>query len=184
MEKARIYPVKSIPDKLFFKIGEVCDLIDVQPHVLRYWESEFPMLTPQKNRAGQRTYRRKDVEVVFRIKQLLYDEGFTIAGAKKKLASEVRGGAKLKVVTSEIVELTAPEIKVEEIIAEPVLEQIAKVELPKEVIAEPITMAATASVEQAKPILTPEQKIALRQIKEDLQGLLTRLSRGAIITAK
>jgi len=122
--------------------------------------------------------------VVFRIKQLLYDEGFTIAGAKKKLASEVRGGAKLKVVTSEIVELTAPEIKVEEIIAEPVLEQIAKVELPKEVIAEPITMAATASVEQAKPILTPEQKIALRQIKEDLQGLLTRLSRGAIITAK
>jgi DNA-binding transcriptional MerR regulator len=99
-----MYPVKIIPEKLFFKIGEVCDLVEVQPHVLRYWESEFPMLTPQKNRAGQRTYRRKDVEIVMRIKQLLYEEGFTIAGAKKKLASELRGGAKLKIVTPEMVQ--------------------------------------------------------------------------------
>ena len=80
----------GIPDKLFFKIGEVCDLVGVQAHVLRYWESEFPMLQPQKNRAGQRTYRRKDVEMALRIKALLYDEGFTIAGAKKKLQSEGR----------------------------------------------------------------------------------------------
>jgi DNA-binding transcriptional MerR regulator len=87
-----------IPDKLFFKIGEVCELVGVQAHVLRYWESEFPMLQPQKNRAGQRTYRRKDVEMALRIKALLYDEGFTIAGAKKKLQSEGRGAARLKVV--------------------------------------------------------------------------------------
>ena len=80
----------TIPDKLFFKIGEVCDLVGVQAHVLRYWESEFPMLQPQKNRAGQRTYRRKDVEMALRIKGLLYDEGFTIAGAKKKLQTEGR----------------------------------------------------------------------------------------------
>ena len=89
----------EIPDKLFFKIGEVCDLVGVQAHVLRYWESEFPMLQPQKNRAGQRTYRRKDVEMALRIKELLYGEGFTIAGAKRKLAGEGRGAsARLKVV--------------------------------------------------------------------------------------
>jgi DNA-binding transcriptional MerR regulator len=79
-----------IPDKLFFKIGEVCELVGVQAHVLRYWETEFTILQPQKNRAGQRTYRRKDVEIALRIKELLYDEGFTIAGAKRKLAIEGR----------------------------------------------------------------------------------------------
>ena len=82
-----------IPEKLFFRIGEVCDLIKVQPHVLRYWETEFPMLAPQKNRAGQRVYRRKDVEMVFRIRDLLYEEKFTIAGAKKRLLDESRGGS-------------------------------------------------------------------------------------------
>lgn len=82
-----------IPEKLFFRIGEVCDLIKVQPHVLRYWETEFPMLAPQKNRAGQRVYRRKDVEMVFRIRDLLYEEKFTIAGAKKRLVDEMRGGS-------------------------------------------------------------------------------------------
>jgi len=81
---------QSIPQKLFFKIGEVCELAGVQAHVLRYWETEFPMLAPQKNRAGQRTYRRKDVEMALRIKELLYDEQYTIAGAKKKLAGELR----------------------------------------------------------------------------------------------
>jgi DNA-binding transcriptional MerR regulator len=81
----------AIPEKLFFKIGEVCDIAGVQAHVLRYWETEFPMLQPQKNRAGQRTYRRRDVEMALRIKELLYDEQYTIAGAKKKLAGELRG---------------------------------------------------------------------------------------------
>src|SRR5438045_6606947 len=80
----------TIPQKLFFKIGEVCEIAGVQAHVLRYWETEFPMLAPQKNRAGQRTYRRRDVEMALRIKELLYDEQYTIAGAKKKLAGELR----------------------------------------------------------------------------------------------
>src|SRR5215210_8790447 len=92
----------AIPEKLFFKIGEVCELSGVQAHVLRYWESEFPMLAPQKNRAGQRTYRKRDVEMALRIKELLYDDQYTIAGAKKKLASELRGASKLKVVTPEM----------------------------------------------------------------------------------
>jgi DNA-binding transcriptional MerR regulator len=81
----------AIPEKLFFKIGEVCEIAGVQAHVLRYWETEFPMLQPQKNRAGQRTYRRRDVEMALRIKELLYDEQYTIAGAKKKLSGEQRG---------------------------------------------------------------------------------------------
>src|SRR5919112_6023028 len=91
-----------IPEKLFFKIGEVCDITEVQAHVLRYWESEFPMLAPQKNRAGQRTYRKRDVEMVLRIKELLYEDQYTIAGAKKKLSNELRGASKLKVVTPEM----------------------------------------------------------------------------------
>ena len=82
---------KAIPNKLFFKIGEVCEITDTQPYVLRYWESEFPALAPAKNSSGQRIYRRKDIETVLRIKQLLYDEGFTIAGAKKRLDQEVGG---------------------------------------------------------------------------------------------
>ncbi len=87
-----------IPEKIYFKIGEVCELVGVQAHVLRYWETEFPMLSPQKNRSGQRSYRRRDVEMAFRIKQLLYEEMFTIAGAKKKLQAEMRETSKLKVV--------------------------------------------------------------------------------------
>jgi len=87
-----------IPEKIYFKIGEVCDLVGVQAHVLRYWETEFPMLSPQKNRSGQRSYRRRDVEISLRIKQLLYDEMFTIAGAKKKLHNELRETTKLKIV--------------------------------------------------------------------------------------
>jgi DNA-binding transcriptional MerR regulator len=84
---------KTIPNKLFFKIGEVCEITDTQPYVLRYWESEFPSLAPAKNSSGQRIYRRRDIETVLRIKQLLYEEGFTIAGAKKRLETEMAGRA-------------------------------------------------------------------------------------------
>ena len=91
----------AIPEKIFFKIGEVCDIVDVQAHVLRYWETEFPMLSPQKNRSGQRSYRRRDVEIALRIKELLYDDLYTIAGAKKKLQSELRESTRLKIVHPE-----------------------------------------------------------------------------------
>ncbi len=87
----------TIPEKLFFKIGEVCELAGVQAHVLRYWESEFPMLAPQKNRAGQRVYRKRDVEIALRVKELLYEDQYTIAGAKKRLANDLRAGGKFKV---------------------------------------------------------------------------------------
>lgn len=80
---------QKIPDKLYFRIGEVSDLTGVQPHVLRYWESEFDIVSPQKSKSNQRLYRRKDVELILEIKRLLYDEKFTIAGARKRLS---RGG--------------------------------------------------------------------------------------------
>ena len=73
----------DIPDKLFFKIGEVAKIVRLEQHVLRYWEDEFDILKPDKNKAGQRLYLRKDIEIVVRIKKLLYEEMLTIAGAKK-----------------------------------------------------------------------------------------------------
>ncbi len=77
----------TIPDKLYFKIGEVAALLDVKTHVLRYWETEFSSLKPVKSRTNQRLYRRKDVETALMIKDLLYHQGFTIAGAKQHLDS-------------------------------------------------------------------------------------------------
>tara|TARA_B110000014_G_scaffold145372_1_gene101099 strand:- start:163 stop:522 length:360 start_codon:yes stop_codon:yes gene_type:complete len=74
-----------IPDKLFFKIGEVAELAGVEQHVLRYWEEEIESLKPKKNKSGQRLYQKKDVERVFEIKQLLYADKFTVAGAREKM---------------------------------------------------------------------------------------------------
>ena len=79
-----------IPDKLYFRIGEVATLCRLPAYVLRFWESEFPQLKPVKSSTGQRMYRRRDVESVLRIKQLLYEEGFTIPGARQHLRSEVK----------------------------------------------------------------------------------------------
>ncbi len=78
----KAYP---IPDKLYFKIGEVAEITGVKPYVLRYWESEFKMVNPSKSRSRQRLYRKSDVELIFRIKELLYEERYTINGARKRL---------------------------------------------------------------------------------------------------
>src|ERR671927_1053913 len=80
----------EIPDKLYFKIGEVSELLGVEPYVLRYWETEFPALSPKKSGTGHRLYRRKDVELLLRIKHLLYEKRFTIEGARQLLQSEMR----------------------------------------------------------------------------------------------
>ena len=79
-----------IPDKLYFRIGEVATLCRLPAYVLRFWESEFPQLKPVKSSTGQRMYRRRDVESVLRIKQLLYEQGFTIVGARQQLRSELK----------------------------------------------------------------------------------------------
>ncbi len=75
----------SLPAKLYFRIGEVAELVGVEPHVLRYWEREFRTIRPTKSAKGQRVYSRRDVENLMRVRELLYKEGFTIAGAKKRL---------------------------------------------------------------------------------------------------
>jgi DNA-binding transcriptional MerR regulator len=80
----------EIPDKLYFRIGEVSRLCDLPAYVLRFWESEFPQLKPHKGGTGQRLYRRRDVEAVLHIKSLLYDEGYTISGARQVIKSEQR----------------------------------------------------------------------------------------------
>lgn len=88
----------SIPDKLYFKIGEVAQFAGVEPYVLRYWETEFKEINPVKSRTNQRLYRRRDIETVLWIKQLLYDEGFTIEGARKRMREmkgEREGGEKV-----------------------------------------------------------------------------------------
>lgn len=77
----------EIPDKLYFKIGEVSSLLTVEPYVLRFWETEFPKLAPKKTEKGQRMYRRKDVELLLQIKHLLYEKKFTIEGARQYLQS-------------------------------------------------------------------------------------------------
>ena len=78
----------EIPDKLYFRIGEVSSLLGVETYVLRYWETEFPSLAPKKSGTGHRLYRRKDVELLLRIKHLLYEKRFTIEGARQSLQSE------------------------------------------------------------------------------------------------
>src|SRR6476620_3915676 len=80
----------EIPDKLYFKIGEVSELLGVEPYVLRYWETEFTVLSPKKSGTGHRLYRRKDVELLLRIKHLLYEKKFTIEGARMALQAEAR----------------------------------------------------------------------------------------------
>jgi DNA-binding transcriptional MerR regulator len=79
-----------IPDKLYFRIGEVASLCRLPAYVLRFWESEFPQLKPVKSSTGQRMYRKRDVESVLRIKQLLYEQGFTISGARQQLRTETK----------------------------------------------------------------------------------------------
>ena len=84
----------TIPEKLFFKIGEVSDITGLEPYILRYWESEFPLLKPNKNKAGQRLYTKNDVNTVIKIKTLLYEDKYTIEGARKYIAQQKKNEIK------------------------------------------------------------------------------------------
>jgi DNA-binding transcriptional MerR regulator len=148
----------AIPEKLFFKIGEVCELAGVQAHVLRYWESEFPMLAPQKNRAGQRVYRKRDVEMALRIKELLYEDQYTIAGAKKRLTNDLRGG-KIKTGTGEGGEGYASSTSANEKSA-----------------AQRLSKAASARLASSDG-KTAEDRNALRRLASELRELLSMLEK-------
>ncbi len=88
----------GIPDKTYYRIGEVARITRVKPYVLRFWESEFKMMSPPKSRSKQRMYRRRDIETILAIKKLLYEQGFTIKGARKRLAESMREDARGAVV--------------------------------------------------------------------------------------
>ena len=85
--------LKRLPERMYYSIAEVSEETQLKPYVLRFWEKEFPMLHPKKNRAGKRIYQRKDIEVLLRIKHLLYKEGYTIDGARTRLRAEIGGDA-------------------------------------------------------------------------------------------
>ena len=108
----------EIPDKLYFRIGEVSDLVGVEPYVLRYWETEFPAVGPKKSDTGHRMYRRKEVELLLRIKYLLYEKKYTIEGARQYLQTESMIGKRKRPTKSEQRELfpdnpALPEIRKE-----------------------------------------------------------------------
>ncbi|RMF94670.1 MAG: MerR family transcriptional regulator [Candidatus Schekmanbacteria bacterium] len=102
---------KRIPDKLFYKIGETSEIAGLPPHVLRFWENEFKCLNPGKNRTGQRVYTRRDLEIILRIKELLYEEKYTIAGAQKRLAKEFGKGRKPAADSKEVLIRVKKELK-------------------------------------------------------------------------
>lgn len=131
-----------------FKIGDVCKQADVQPYVLRYWETEFPPLAPDKTGGGQRTYTQRDIDVILRIKELLYTEGFTIAGAKKKLEAELRDGG------------------------EPKAPQKSEPAAPSAAADAPAAAATNATPKG----LSPRQKKTLGEIREDLRALIEMLN--------
>jgi len=153
------HPAVAIPEKLFFKIGEVCELAGVQAHVLRYWESEFSMLAPQKNRAGQRVYRKRDVEMALRIKELLYEDQYTIAGAKKRLTNDLRAG-KIKTGTGEGGEGYASSTSANEKSATQRLSKVTNARLPS-----------------SDGIRTAEDRNTLRRLASELRELLSMLEK-------
>jgi DNA-binding transcriptional MerR regulator len=156
----------AIPEKLFFKIGEVCELAGVQAHVLRYWESEFPMLAPQKNRAGQRVYRKRDVEMALRIKELLYEDQYTIAGAKKRLANDLRGG-KIRSGAKETGEGYASQSLANE-----------------KAMAQRLSKAATSRLGASDGTRTAEDRGALRRLAAELKELLAMLEKESQASKK
>jgi DNA-binding transcriptional MerR regulator len=139
--------------KLYFKIGEACKKLDIQPYVLRYWETEFPALSPNKSKSGQRVYTAEDLQVIGRIKELLYEEGFTIAGAKKKLEAELKTGIKPP-------RKGKPEVAEEE---------------PEEAAPEPGEPAATGDTDEAaEPVVDEAAKKELEQLRAGVEKAVTQ----------
>jgi DNA-binding transcriptional MerR regulator len=138
--------------KLYYKIGEVCEIVGVEPYVLRYWETEFAALRPPKNKAGQRTYRPGDIQLLLQIRKLLYDERYTIAGARKQLARSGRAGRE---------PVEAPG-------AAPAARAGAQTPAPRP--------APAAPPPQPEP-RPPETSESLSRVKRELENILTLLDR-------
>ena len=148
----------ALPSKLFFRIGEVAGLVGVEPHVLRYWEREFRAIRPTKSSKGQRVYSRKDVENLLRVRALLYEEGFTIAGAKKKLA---RPGT----VETEAATEASEGLEIEPLVAEtPAVVALAETPEPRVALADVAALVADGAV-----------RASLLDLRAELEHLLSSL---------
>ena len=153
----------NIPDKLYFRIGEVSDLVGVKPYVLRYWESEFQDIHPTKSKSGQRLYRRRDVEVLIAIKTLLYEERFTINGARKRLKEGGRNDNNVEA-TPKAATVQTP----------------AKVKRSAATTAQPELFTADEEVFEGSPTSSttphsPDQRKVFVKLKKDLEFLLQEL---------
>ncbi len=154
-------PEGFIPDKLYFRIGEVSDITGVKPYVLRYWESEFQDIHPTKSKSGQRLYKRRDVEVLMAIRKLLYEERFTINGARKRLKEIIRGGEVLD----------AP-VKMETALDDPETGE------PRQLEAFPTAEELPSSLERVASnpgTAAPDNRKVFVKLKKDLQSLLQEL---------
>lgn len=148
-------PSVDFPKKLFYKIQEVANIVGVEPYVLRYWETKFPMLSPEKDSSDQRRYRRKDIELLLRIRELLYEEKYTIAGAVERLKGEMRSsrGGRKRTSSGDGAQRPSASLFV--------------VDLPADADSE------TPAFEEKGDGLSGEQREALRRVREEL-GLLKR----------
>ncbi len=152
IQPIRKYVAPEIPDKLYFRIGDVASLCEVPAYVLRFWETEFPQLRPNKGGTGQRLYRKRDVEMALRIKSLLYDQGYTIPGARQVFKNEV----KAKDVAAAEAALPVP----------------APATMQTSAPLQPITAIAAAEPDPGDEI---RRKAALRPLRDELCALLALL---------
>jgi DNA-binding transcriptional MerR regulator len=163
----------DIPNKLYFRIGEVSDIVGVKPYVLRYWETEFPDIRPSKSKSGQRLYKRRDVEMLLMVKELLYDKRFTIDGAKQRLREQPREthalGPRDNGAATHVVAQTAPH------------QPPAKDDQASDFIrssrrhADQLSLPMTAQVSQRTHAAPPETKKVLQKLRVDLEIMLREL---------
>ena len=165
----------ELPPKLFFRIGEVAGLVGVEPHVLRYWEREFRSIRPTKSAKGQRVYSRKDVENLLRVRDLLYRDGFTIAGAKKKLQRGDAHVADHAAVGAADARLDALEGTASQRIADDAGTEAATEPFLSPHLATAIEVASPPAA-RAGPLTPPQVREKLMELRNEVEAFLAELS--------
>ena len=150
--------------RLYYRIGQACKQLDIQPYVLRYWETEFAALHPDKSKSGQRVYSKEDLAIIRRIKELLYDEGFTIAGAKKRLDIELESGAPA----------AKPSVDTPQEASEEASED-ASAEAPTEPVKEPAEATAASQLDTAATEQIETLRHGVREALDQTRELLAML---------
>jgi DNA-binding transcriptional MerR regulator len=186
--------MEFVPKKLYYKIREVCEILGVEAHVLRFWETEFPSLAPPKSKSGQRTYRPKDIDLLLRIRRLLYEEGYTIAGARKQLNvrdAEVSGRPVFMPMKMEEEpplepkrnEVLAQRSSIEELISTidaPAIESVDREKLESEVsekATEDLVNKERPKIPAGNPKEEKPSSARLKRVQTELEKILTLLDR-------